>query len=77
MYIRLEEGRFICSELGKGATSETGSIYSQLLICGGGVHSMLLLPLVVRCLETIDVCIWCMFVFCCRLWECLLCIGCC
>ena len=32
-------------------------------MCGGGVHSILLLPLVARCLETIDVCIWCMFVF--------------
>ena len=30
---------------------------------GGGVRSILLLPLVVRCLETIDVCIWRMFVF--------------
>ena len=27
------------------------------------VRSILLLPLVVRCLETIDVCIWRMFVF--------------
>ena len=25
--------------------------------------SILLLPLVARCLETIGVCIWCMFVF--------------
>ena len=40
-----------------------GSISSELLICGGGVRSILLLPLVVRCLETIDVCIWCMFNF--------------
>ena len=40
-----------------------GSISSELLMCGGGVHSMLLLPLVARCLETIDVCIWRMFVF--------------
>ena len=40
-----------------------GSISSELLMCGGGVHSILLLPLVARCLETIDVCIWCMFVF--------------
>ena len=39
-----------------------GSIYSLLLMCGGGVRSILLLPLVARCLETIDVCIWCMFV---------------
>ena len=30
---------------------------------GGGVRSILLLPLVDRCLETIDVCIWRMFVF--------------
>ena len=40
-----------------------GSISSELLMCGGGVCSILLLSLVVRCLETIDVCIWCMFVF--------------
>ena len=32
-------------------------------MCGGGVRSILLLPLVTRCLEIIDVCIWCMFVF--------------
>ena len=40
-----------------------GCIYSELLMCGGGVRSILLLPLLVGCLETIDVCIWCMFVF--------------
>ena len=39
-----------------------GSISSELLMCGGGVCSDLLLPLVTRCLETIDVCIWRMFV---------------
>ena len=38
-------------------------ISSELLMCGGGVRSILLLPLVARCLETIDVCIWHMFVF--------------
>ena len=32
-------------------------------MCGGGVRRILLLPLVARCLETIDVCIWRMFVF--------------
>ena len=32
-------------------------------MCGGGVRSILLLLLVARCLETIDVCIWGMFVF--------------
>ena len=42
------------------------------------MRSILLLPLVARCLETIDVCIWRMFVFmsvvvlCGGLWECLL-----
>ena len=35
-----------------------GSLSSELLMCGGGVHSILLLPLVARCIETIDVCIW-------------------
>ena len=40
-----------------------GSISSELLMCGGGVHIMLLLPFVARCLETIDVCIWHNFVF--------------
>ena len=39
-----------------------GSIFSELLMCGGGVRSILLLPLMARCLETIDVCIWHMFV---------------
>ena len=35
-----------------------GSISSELLMCGGGVRSILVLPLVARCIETIDVCIW-------------------
>ena len=45
------------------------------------MHSILLLPLVARCLETIDVCIWRMFVFMSvvvtvwGLWECFLCSG--
>ena len=37
-------------------------ISSKTLMCGGGVRSILLLPLVSRCLETMDVCIWRMFV---------------
>ena len=40
-----------------------GSISSELLIYGGSVRSILLLPLVARCLDTIDVCLWRMFVF--------------
>ena len=39
-----------------------GSLSSELE-CGRGVRSILLLHLVARCLETIDVCIWRMFVF--------------
>ena len=38
-------------------------ISSELLMCGGGVRSNVLLSLVVRCPETIYVCIWRMFVF--------------
>ena len=34
-----------------------GSVSSELLMCGRGVRSMLLLPLVARCLKMIDVCI--------------------
>ena len=56
--------RFGCSELGKGATSVATSISSELLMFGGGVCSILLLPLVARCLETIDVCIWRMLFVC-------------
>ena len=41
-----------------------GNISSEQLMCGGGVRSILLLPPVTRCLETIDVCIWRMFVLC-------------
>ena len=33
------------------------SISSELLMYGGGVRSIMLLPLGDRCLETIDVCI--------------------
>ena len=40
-----------------------GSLSSELLVCGGGVRSILLLSLVARCLETLDVCIWRIFVF--------------
>ena len=35
-----------------------GSISSELLMCDGGVRSILVLPIVAICIETIDVCIW-------------------
>ena len=38
-------------------------ISSELIMCGGGVRSILLLHIVARCLKTIDVCIKRMFVF--------------
>ena len=41
-----------------------GKISSVLLMCGGGVRSILLLSRVARCLETIDLCIWYKFVLC-------------
>ena len=31
-------------------TSEAGSLSSELLMCGGGVRSILFLPLVARCI---------------------------
>ena len=42
------------------------------------MHSILLLPLVAGCLETVDVCIWRMFVFMSvvvTVWKYLLCSG--
>ena len=41
---------FICLELGKGTTRESRKyLFSELIMCGGGVRSILLLPLVTRC----------------------------
>ena len=40
-----------------------GSISSELLMCGRDVYSILLLHHVAKCQETIDICIWRMFVF--------------
>ena len=46
------------------AGGEAGKyLFRALVMCGGGVRSILLLPFVARCLETIDVCIWRMFDF--------------
>ena len=39
------------------------SLQRALLLCDGGVHSILLFPLVAIFMETIDVCICHMFVF--------------
>ena len=67
------------SELGTGATSEAGNIFSELLMWGGGVRSILLLmPRDNICMYMVHVC----FYICCSdcvgvcMWECLLCSGC-
>ena len=44
-----------------------GNISSEMLMCDGSVRSILSLPIVARCLQTIDVCIWrnvCFYVCC-------------
>ena len=48
-------------ELGKDAMSDAGCISSELLMCDGGVCSILFLSLVAICIKAIDICIWCMF----------------
>ena len=74
----LRKGDLFVLSWERGRRVRLGRISLELLMCDGGVRSILLLPLVARCLETIDVCIWRMFVL--RLfggivWECLLCSG--
>ena len=59
----LRKGNLFVLSLARVRRVRRGSITSELLVCDGGVRSILLLPLVARCLETIDVCIWDMFVF--------------
>ena len=60
----LRKGDFFVLRWARVRRVRWGSITSELLVCGGGVRSILLFPLVVRCLDTIDVCIWRMFVLC-------------
>ena len=57
----LRKGDLFILSLARVRRVRRGSI--ELMMCGGGVRSIFLLPLVDRCLETIDVCIWRMFVF--------------
>ena len=56
----LRKGDLFVLSLARVRRVRRGSLSSELLMCGGGVRSILLLPLVARCLETIDVCI-CLF----------------
>ena len=78
MYVDAVQGDLLILSWARVRRVMRGSLSSELLMCGGGVRNILLLPLVGRCLETIDVCIWHMFVFMSfvvTLWECLLCSG--
>ena len=58
----LRKGGLFVQSWGRVLRVRRGNISSELLMCGGGVRSILLLPLVARCIETIDVCIWRKFV---------------
>ena len=60
----LRKGDLFVLSLTRVRRVRRGSIVSELLMCGGGVSSILLLPLVARCIETIDICIWRMSVLC-------------
>ena len=65
----LRKGDLFVLSLARVRQLRRGSISSEMLMCGRGVRSVLLLPLVARCLETIDVCIRHRFVFLClQLW---------
>ena len=60
----VQDGQMKYFLLGGSTTCRRESLEpSEPLMCGGGVRIILLLPLVARCLETIDVCIWHMLVF--------------
>ena len=51
----LEKGVLFVLSWARVRRVRRGSISSELPMCGGGERSILLLPHVVRCLETIDV----------------------
>ena len=53
----LRKGYLFVLSWARGRRVRHGILSSELPMCGGGKRSILLLPLVARCLETIDVCI--------------------
>ena len=56
--------RFVCSELGTGVTSGAGkSLFRAANVWWRCAQYFVIASCGYRCLETIDVCIWCMFVF--------------
>ena len=59
--VRLRKGDLLVMGWARMPRVRRGSISSELLMCDEDVRSILF-PLVARCLDTIDVCIWRMFV---------------
>ena len=59
----LRKGDLFVPSWARVQRARRGSLSPELPMCDGGVRSILVLSLVARCLETIDVCIWQMFVF--------------
>ena len=59
----LREGDLFVLSWARVRRMRRGSTSSEMLMCGGGVRSIVLLPLVARFLVKINVCIWRMFVF--------------
>ena len=59
----LRKGDLFVLSLARVRRVMRGSISLELLMCGAGERRIVLLPLLARCLETIDVSIWRMFVF--------------
>ena len=50
----VRKGDLFVLSLARVGRVRRGSVSSVLLICAGGVYSILLLPLMARCLETIN-----------------------
>ena len=54
----------LCFELGKGAMSQVGKYLFRYVNVWWRCAQYFVITLVARCIETIDVCIWHMFVLC-------------
>ena len=53
----LRKGYFFVRSWARVQRVRRGGVYTELIIYGGGVHIILLLVIVFKCLDTIDVCI--------------------
>ena len=74
----LRKGNMFAPSWARVRRVRQGTLSSELPMCGGGMHSILSLPLVAKRPETTDACTWRMFVFMSAVvtvWECLPCSG--